>query len=88
MWYLEPEHEGEKRPFTVEDHVVEVIDLTSSSDDDSIIPDSEEGSMRDFTGEEERQVRDMVEGGYITADAELNAARQDPAPEYTPALDY
>ena len=41
--------------------------------------------MRDFVGEEERQARDAAEGGYVTVDAEIRAARQDPAPEYTPA---
>ena len=68
--------------------MVEDIDLTSSSDDDSIVLDSEEGSMRDFAGEEERQARDAVEGGYVTVDAEIHATRQDLAPEYTPAPDY
>ena len=72
----------------IENRVVEVIDLTSSSDDDSIVPDSEEGSVRDFAGEEERQARDAAEGGYITVDAEIRAVRQDPAPEYTPAPEY
>ena len=67
--------------------MVEVINLTSSSDDDFIVPDSE-GSVRDFAGEEERQARDAAEGGYVTVDAEIHAARQDPAPEYTPAPEY
>ena len=68
--------------------MVEVINLTSSSDDDSIVLDSEEGSVRDFAGEEEGQARDAAEGGYITVDAEICAARQNPAPEYTPAPEY
>ena len=72
----------------IEDRVVEVINLTSSSDDDSIVPDSEEGSVRDFIGEEKRQARDAAEGGYVTEDAEIRAVRQDLAPEYTPAPEY
>ena len=77
----------EGRLVPIENRVVEVIDLTSS-DDDSIVPDSEEGSVRDFAGGEERQARDAAEGGYVTVDAEIRAARQDPAPEYMPAPEY
>jgi hypothetical protein len=63
------------------------IDLTDSSDD--IVPDSEAGEeIVGLAEEEDAQARDARYQRELTFHAEVEAAHQDPAPEYEPALEY
>ena len=70
---------AERRPTP---HPHEVIDLTHDSDDVMLgTSGEEEGSIRDFSGEEQEQA--LNEEGE-TIEAEVHQAMADPAPEYLP----